>query len=108
MYDQDREDAEYHFYAKYDYLQEAYGAEARQLDEQNANERQCGGCGEYISAPDVTCGAPACVADHEEWLQAEAEAEGERRAYAAADAQLGTLSAAEVDFAQHGGGELPF
>jgi hypothetical protein len=50
MFDPRQEDADYDFYARYDYLSEAYGAEARQLDEQNAREGLylCAECGDYL------------------------------------------------------------
>jgi hypothetical protein len=102
-YDEDRD---YDFNARYDYLSEAYGTEARLLDEQNANERQCFACGEYISKPDVTCEKAECKAEYEDYLAGEQEAEGERRAYEAERQSYGSLSAAAVDYAQNG--ECPF
>jgi hypothetical protein len=106
MFDPRQEDADYDFYARYDYLAEAYGAEARQLDEQNAREPlyQCGWCGDWLpvgvtqpeTGPATKVCSDACEAqqaDHlvkqaEKLLDAEA-AEAERRASYLAYGQQG-------------------
>lgn len=94
-----QEDADYDFYARYDYLSEAYGAEARQLDEQNAREPlyQCAWCGDWLpvgvtqpeQGPCTKVCSDACEAeqaDHlvkqaEKLLDEEAELEASYRAY---------------------------